>query len=92
MGGQVCREAPNVKGTKVTLNVELGKAELSGREVINLKRGDVIPLEQHYSSSLNVYVEDVLKFKGQPGSYKGSQAVEIVEFIEGKGVHSHGTG
>jgi len=84
--------AERLQTSKVTLSVELGKAELSGREVINLKRGDVIPLEQHYSDNLNVYVEDVLKFKGQPGSYKGSQAVEIVEFMEGKEVHSHGTG
>jgi len=86
------RFAERLQTSKVTLNVELGRAELNGREVINLKRGDVIPLQQHYSDSLNVYVEDVLKFKGQPGSYKGNQAVEIVECVDGKGVHSHGTG
>jgi flagellar motor switch protein FliM len=86
------RFAERLQTSKVTLNVELGRTELSAREVINLKRGDVIPLQQHYGDGLNVYVEDILKFKGQPGSYKGNQAVEIVECIEGKGGHPHGTG
>jgi flagellar motor switch protein FliM len=70
----------------VTLSVELGKAELSGREIVNLKKGDVIPLGQHCSDNLNIYVENILKFKGQPGSYRGSRAVELVEFIDAKEV------
>ncbi len=73
-----------IKSSKVEINVELGRAELNGREIINLKKGDVIPLEQHYSDGLNIYVQDILKFKGLPGSYKGSQAVEITEFIDGE--------
>ena len=86
------RFAERLKSLKVPLTVELGRAELSGREIINLKKGDVIPLDQHYRDSLKVYVEGILKFKGQPGGYKGSQAVEIVEFVDGKGVQLHGTG
>jgi flagellar motor switch protein FliM len=82
--------AERLKTSQVSLSVELGRTMLNGKEIVNLKRGDVIPLERHHSDSLDVYVEDVLKFKGQPGSYKGNQAVEIVEFIEGKGVYSHG--
>jgi len=65
----------------VNLTVELGKTELSGIEVVNLKKGDVISLDQYCSDSLDVYVEDVLKFKGHPGVYRGSQAVEISEII-----------
>jgi len=83
--------AERLKTSQVTLSVELGQARLSGREVVNLKRGDVIPLERYYRDNLDVYVEDVLKFKGQPGSYKGNQAVEIVELIDKKGVYEHGT-
>jgi flagellar motor switch protein FliM len=70
-----------IRGTKVDLAVELGKAKLSGREIVDLKNGDVIPLDQYCSDSLGIYVEDVLKFKGQPGVYKGTQAVEISEVI-----------
>ena len=86
------RFAEKLRSAPVTLSVELGRAELSGREIVNLKKGDVIPLEHHYSDDLNIYIEDILKFKGQPGSYKGSQAVEIVDTIHGKGVHADGAG
>jgi flagellar motor switch protein FliM len=76
-----------IRCTKVDLAVELGKAELSGREIVDLKNGDVIPLDQYCSDSLGIYVGDVLKFKGQPGVYKGTQAVEISEVIVGEEVY-----
>ncbi|MBW2647327.1 MAG: flagellar motor switch protein FliM, partial [Deltaproteobacteria bacterium] len=75
----------------VNLHVELGKTELSGREVITLKKGDVISLDRYYSDSLDVYVEDVLKFKGQPGIYKGNRAVEVSKFIVEEEVYLYGT-
>lgn len=81
------RFTEGLKCASVNLAVELGTAELSGREIASLKNGDVIPLDQFCSSSLNIYVEDVLKFKGQPGVYKGSQAVEISEIIVGEEVY-----
>lgn len=73
--------------SNVNLTVELGKTKLSGREIINLKKGDVIPLDQYCSDGLDIYVEDVLKFKGQPGIYKGNRAVEISKFIVGEQVY-----
>lgn len=76
-----------LRQASVNLVVELGKTELSGREIINLKNGDVISLNQYCSDSLDVYVEDVLKFKGQPGIYKGSRAVEVSKFIVGEEVY-----
>ena len=76
-----------LKCASVNLHVELGKTELSGREVINLKKGDVISLDRYCSDSLDVYVEDVLKFKGQPGIYKGNRAVEVSKFIVGEEVY-----
>jgi flagellar motor switch protein FliM len=76
-----------LRQASVNLVVELGKTELSGKEIINLKNGDVISLNQYCSDSLNVYVEDVLKFKGQPGIYKGTRAVEISKFIVGEKVY-----
>jgi flagellar motor switch protein FliM len=70
--------------SKVDLLVELGHAELDAREVINLKKGDVIPLEQYATDPLEVYVEGVAKYKAYPGIYKGSQAVQICEVISSK--------
>ena len=69
-----------LKLSEVDLTVELGKTELTGREIISLKNGDVIPLDHCYTDDLDVYIEDVIKFRGKPGIYKGNQAVEISEF------------
>ncbi len=79
-----------LSSTEVALTVELGKTELSGREIINLKKGDVIPLNQDCSTGLNIYLEDILKFKGQPGVYRGNMAAEMTEFIAEKGVIIYG--
>jgi flagellar motor switch protein FliM len=69
--------------SKVNMTVVLGNTELKGREVANLKRGDVILLDRYYSDDLDVYVEGFLKFKGQPGVYKGNQALQISHLVKG---------
>lgn len=72
----------SLRQASVNLTVELGRTELNGGEVINLKKGDVIRLNQYCSDSLDIYVEDILKLKGYPGTYKGNKAIEISNFIE----------
>lgn len=80
----VGRFAECLRSTNVSLAVELGTAELTGKEIVDLKNGDVIPLDQYCSDGLDVYVEDILKFRGHPKVYKGNQAVEISEIIVGE--------
>ncbi|MBU8910552.1 MAG: flagellar motor switch protein FliM [Desulfobacterales bacterium] len=75
-----------LKKASVNMVAELGRTELNGGEIANLKKGDVICLKQYCSDSLNVYVEDILKFKGYPGIYKGSRAIEVSNFIVEKKV------
>jgi flagellar motor switch protein FliM len=72
-----------VRLSNVNMKVLLGKTELKGREIANLKRGDVILLDRYYSDDLDVYVEGFRKFKGQPGVYKGNQALQISRVIMG---------
>ena len=68
-----------LKLSEVDLTVELGRTELTGREIISLKNGDVIPLDNCYTDDMDVYIEDIIKFRGKPGIYKGNQAIEISE-------------
>ena len=68
----------------VEMVVELGKTELTGLEVITMKRGDVIPLDQYVDGSLNVYIENELKFTGHPGFYRGNRAIRISEILINK--------
>lgn len=66
-----------LRATTMSLTVELGNTELAGREIAELKPGDVIILDQYFNDDLNIFLEGHLKFKGQPGRRRGSQAVRI---------------
>jgi len=68
----------------VDIYVELGMAQVFGRDIINLKKGDVIQLEHYASDPLDIYVEGIKKYKGYPGKYKGNQAVQISSIITAK--------
>ena len=77
--------------SKVDLLVELGRTEINGREVINLKKGDVVVLDQYASDALNIYIGGVLKFKGYPGTSRGNQAVQVVQVGVDKEDEVYGT-
>jgi flagellar motor switch protein FliM len=76
---------------KVDLVVELGRTEINGSEVVQLKKGDVIPLEQYAKDPLNVYVEGIKKFTVSAGAYRGNQAIQVVGIMTGKEVDEYGT-
>jgi flagellar motor switch protein FliM len=75
---------------KVDLVVELGSTEISGSEVVQLKKGDVIPLEQYARDPLNIYVEGIKKFTGCAGVFRGNRAIQVVKVTTGKEVDEYG--
>ncbi len=66
-----------LRSALVPLVVELGNTELAGRDILRLREGDVILLDQYASDDLNVYLEGHLKFRGRPGRFRGNQALQI---------------
>ena len=80
--GWALRLRENLKSHEVDILVELGRTELCGREIINLKEGDVIYLERHFMDGLEIYVEGIRKFTGHPGIYKGNQAVQLSKYYK----------
>jgi len=64
--------------SSVELSAELGTTMLPMRDVLHMKKGDVIPLDQFITEPLSLAVEGVPKFTCCPGTYKGNQAVRIV--------------
>jgi flagellar motor switch protein FliM len=64
--------------SSVELSVELGATMLPMRDVLHMKKGDVIPLDQFITEPLSLAVEGVPKFSCHPGTYKGNQAVRII--------------
>lgn len=65
----------------VELRIQLGTANLTGRELLNLRAGQILPLNERSDTPLKIYVEDVLKLRGIPGSRRGNKAVTVSEFL-----------
>ncbi len=72
----------NVRGTNINLSVELGNGTISTRDALELKVGDIIPLEQCPSEEALIKVEGVPKYRGFVGSSKGNRAVRMTGAIK----------
>jgi flagellar motor switch protein FliM len=77
--------------SKIDLTARLGSTEINASEVINLKKGDVIPLAQFVTDPINIFLEGVMKFRGRPVIYKGNQAVQVSHVISNDEVIDYGT-
>lgn len=69
-------------GTEVDMRVDLGTTEISVEELMKLKVGDVISLDQDSTGELDLQVEGVKKFKCYYGIHHGSVAVQVTRPIE----------
>jgi flagellar motor switch protein FliM len=77
--------------SKIDLTARLGSAEINAGEVVSLKKGDVIPLSQCILDPIDIYVEDILKFRGRPVIYRGNQAIQVLQIISSDEVIDYGT-
>jgi flagellar motor switch protein FliM len=68
--------------TQIDIRVALGQTEIQLKDLMNLKVGDVIPLDQDISSEFDVEVEGVKKFKGFWGINHGSVAMQVTRQIQ----------
>lgn len=68
-------------GTQIDVKVDLGTTEIDVSELMKLRVGDVISLEQDSTGELDVQVEGVKKFKGYYGIHHGSVAVQVTRPI-----------
>ena len=69
-----------VEGMDVDVSVSLTEAELTLRELMNLKPGDIIPVEM--PESVTVRAEGVPVMRGTYGHKDDRWAVKITEFVE----------
>src|SRR4051812_20315919 len=68
--------------TSVNINVNLGQSEITLNDLMGLKVGDVIPLDQDTTGEFDVLVEGVSKFKAYYGIHHGSVAVQVTRPVE----------
>jgi flagellar motor switch protein FliM len=74
----------HLRGSNVEVRVPLGSAQVSLRRFLNLRVGDHLQLEQSKDDALEGYVQNILKFRGFQGAYRGHRAIRIQEFVEPK--------
>ena len=67
-----------VRETAVVVSAELGGRDISAREVLRLKVGDVLTLGTRGDDPLDVKVEGVSLLAGLPGVSRGNNAVRLV--------------
>lgn len=61
--------------------VRLGQAEITVGDLVNLNRGDVIPLKQDADGELDLLVEGITKFKCLFGVSRGNRAVQLTRIL-----------
>jgi len=64
--------------TPVEVVVEFGKTQLSGRQLLSLKEGDIILLDTDVEDMLKAEVQGVKKFWGVPGNVKSNKAFQVI--------------
>jgi flagellar motor switch protein FliM len=67
--------------TTANLNVKLGQADITVRDLMELEAGDIIQLNSDATLPLDVLVEGLPKFKGIPGLSKGNRAIKITDVL-----------
>lgn len=60
----------------------LGTTKLTVNDILELKEGDTIPLNQRTDKPLSVRVNQVEKMKAYPGLVQGRKAIKVFEIIE----------
>ena len=68
--------------TDVKVKVDLGQTKISLDDLMALKVGDVIPLDQDATGELDLEVEGVKKFKCYYGIHHGTVAVQVTKPVE----------
>jgi flagellar motor switch protein FliM len=71
-----------LREAQVELTVELGRTMISSGKLLDLKVGDVIPLEKDINDHLIGMVEGIPKFKGRAGTSRGAKAYRVEGFAD----------
>jgi flagellar motor switch protein FliM len=65
----------------VPVTAEWEGLEMTARQILAMKVGDVLPMDAQRLQIINVRVADLLKFQGRPGTLAGQWAVELTQAV-----------
>jgi len=69
-------------GAKVTVEANLGNAELTMRDILELKTGDVIRLSEAANDIVTVCIDGKDRFRGEIGLRRFRKSIQITEVID----------
>ncbi|GAB4175717.1 MAG: flagellar motor switch protein FliM [Calditrichia bacterium] len=72
----------HLEKTPLDVIVELGTTSITLRDLIQLKKGDILKTGSKIDEDLNIKVEDRTKFKGIPGIYEDKIAIKITDLVD----------
>ena len=68
--------------TEVLFESDLGRIEMSLREILNLQKGSVIDLQKPAGESAEVYINDRIIGKGEVMVYEKNLAIRLNEVLD----------
>ena len=68
--------------SSVDVRFELGSVSISGEELIDMKKGDVIQLNKSIDDNIFGFVNDIKKISGVIGKRRGQNAFKVMETIQ----------
>lgn len=71
-----------ISRASIPIRAILGKSTISVTDFVNIQKGDIIRLNTKIEDELEVYVGNVKKFTGLPGSSNESYAVRVTSIIK----------
>lgn len=71
-----------ILGTRVPVRAELGSTNISIRDLLNLKNGDVVKLDTSIDDMAKVKIGSQVKFEGDVGVSKNKMAIKIVNVLK----------
>ncbi|MGM8211745.1 flagellar motor switch protein FliM [Virgibacillus sp. W0430] len=74
----------NIQKVHVEAKAILGEASIRMKQLMNLKAGDVVALNQAIDEPLKLVINDEPKMYVQPGKHKNKLSVQILEEIKGE--------
>jgi len=76
--------ADRITAVNTEVRAVIGKAQIKIQDFVNMKPGDIIPLNTKVTEEVELYVKDKLKFKGIVGIKKRHMAVKITRPVMGE--------
>ncbi|MEO5666604.1 MAG: flagellar motor switch protein FliM [Bdellovibrionota bacterium] len=74
----------HLEETELNVQIELGTTEVTLRQLLELKKGDVIPLRTDATAEIPAMVEGVTRFRGLFGASRGSRAIQVTQVVENR--------